>query len=214
MPTTTGKTGFSVIEMVISVSIVGILLSSIFFAGQRGIALFETGSVNNDVNSRAGRTMARIVREMIGADVPVADPALEPPFGTSEIDYRYPLGVAGGAPVWSTPTRLTLELAEGELDNGVDDNGNDLVDERSIVMIRELGSADEQRVVLANGISELLEGEIANMADDNGNGLIDEEGLNFVLVADVLFIRLSVERINADGRRVVRTLEDAIALRN
>ena len=110
--------------------------------------------------------------------------------------------------------RFALELAPGELDNGIDDNGNGLIDEGVLVRIENPGLANEQRSIFARGVSEYLEGETGDGTDENGNGLVDEGGLSFSRSNGSLQIALSLERIGPDGELMVRTLETSVALRN
>lgn len=142
-----------------------------------------------------------------GAPLPVA------PLSAEGIEYRKSTGVVNGTVVWTAPHRIELQLEQGELDDGLDNNGNGLVDERVVVWTRELDGV-EQRTVLCHGVRELLEGEVENGLDDNGNGLIDEAGLCFEPVGERLLIRLSLERLDAAGRPFTRTLETQVRPRN
>jgi hypothetical protein len=67
---------------------------------------------------------------------------------------------------------------------------------------------------LVNWVRELLEGELPNGLDDNGNGLIDESGLSFEIDGDTITIRLTLERFDAEGTLITRTVETAVTLKN
>ena len=110
--------------------------------------------------------------------------------------------------------RIALELERVELDNGLDDNGNGLVDERMVVRIEDPGGPDERRKVICHDVSEYLAGEIPNGLDDNGNGLNDERGLSFVVLGDVLTIRLTLEAPGANENMLERTVQTSVRLLN
>jgi len=213
------RSGTGLIETLIAVSLSLLLLGGIVQSTNRGLAAFRSGSANNDVESRAARALNRIVGELLGASAGNVQPDLTTPPGnptvwSPAIDFRVGEERLAGAVQWSAPRRLAWVLASGELDNGVDDNGDGLADEGSIVFVVDPGTADERSVVLANGVRELLEGESFNGLDDNGNGLIDEGGLAFDLSGSVLTVRFSLERIGPDGLPIVRTQQVSIRLRN
>jgi hypothetical protein len=133
-------------------------------------------------------------------------------FGTSNLQFRKAIGFTGTGPQWGQPLSLAFEYAPEELDDGLDNDGNGLVDDGVLVLTRDVGG-NEQRLVLCSGVRELLEGEEANGADDNGNGVINEAGFNVRRVDDVLHVRLSLEEV-LENNTIVRTLETAVRLRN
>ena len=114
----------------------------------------------------------------------------------------------------TVPTRIALEYQTGEVNDGVDNNGNGVADEGTLVLYRSWGLADQRRVVLCRWVGEYAAGETGNGADDNGNGLADERGLRFSRVGDVITISLSLERPDSNARALVRTVTTSIWLRN
>jgi len=210
--------GFTLIEALIASVLGTILFGSIVMAVNRGAGVFEQSVANNDVDSRAARALDRITREFLAASINSLNPSLDTPAAaptvwSSTLDFQESTGWNGSALILGQTTRIVLELEEGEVDNGVDDNNNGLIDERQIVRIVDPG-ANEQRTVLVNGVSAFLQGELANGADDNANGIIDERGLCFDLTGDTLNVRLSLERIGPGQRLIVRTQTASIAFRN
>jgi hypothetical protein len=109
---------------------------------------------------------------------------------------------------------FSLALEDGELDDGVDNNGNGLVDERKLLMTREPEGGEPLTSALAHGVRELAEGETANGLDDNGNGLKDEAGLSFERKNGRLIVRLSLEQRDGEGHLLVRSLQTSVRLRN
>lgn len=206
--------GLSLIEVLFATALIGLVLGSVAMAARRGSAAFRRSAANAALDAHAARALQRIVRELAGARGATLLPTPDPPFGSAALEYQLALGHAGGDVLWSAPARLAAELEPGELDDGLDDDGDGLVDEHVVRMVRDVGLPGEQRVVLARGVRVLLEGELDNGADDNGNGLIDERGLSFDLVGGTLTVRLSVERLGPDGETMTRTLETSVMIRN
>src|SRR5262249_41383601 len=98
--------------------------------------------------------------------------------------------------------------------NGVDDDGDGLVDERNLVMTRNVGTANEVSIVLCHDVARWYPGEISNVADDNGNGVVDESGFNVQRTGDLLTIRLCIEQPTAGGQKISATAETGVVLRN
>jgi hypothetical protein len=206
--------GITAVEVVIGMIILILLLGGVVLTTKQGSSQFQRSVANSDIDMRSSRMMARITRELIGAGAgrPVAPPA--PPLGNSSLDFQLPGVWQDGAVVWGPVVRYAWERDPTELDNGIDDNRNGLVDEGVIVRTSDPGQIGEQRAVVARGASEFLQGEVQNGVDDNGNGLLDERGLSFSFENGMLVVRLSLERIGSDGDRMVRTLQGSVRMRN
>lgn len=213
------NSGFTLLEAMVSLGILSIVLGGVVMASQRGLGLFRTCSINGEINARAGRAIDRVMRELLSSGIGTIQPDLTTPPGlptvwSETLDYQAADNWAGGVVVWGTAMQLSLEYAEGELNNNLDDNGDGLVDECTLFLTEDPGGAGEQRVVLVNGVSEFLQGETQNAADDNGNGLEDERGFCVDMNNGFLTVRLSLERLGADGQLLVRTQQDSILLNN
>jgi len=117
--------------------------------------------------------------------------------------------------VATTMTAIRFESDPADADDGVDNDTDGLVDEHQIVLVRNLGQADEVRSVILTNVAELLAGETANMADDNANGVIDETG--FSIVADgtnTLRLRLTLQARDPKNNLVNCTMETSVHMRN
>lgn len=218
-PALRSASGAGLLEVVVAATLTMLVLGAVVQSTDRGLGAFRQGSANNEIEVRAARAMSRLVRELLGSSSGIVQPNLTTPPGaatvwSSVLDYRIGESYADGAVVWSEPRRLAWELAPGETDNDLDDDGDGLADQGALVLVLDAGAPEEQRVVLVNGVREWFEGESANGLDDNGNGLVDERGLAFALAGDVLTIRLSLERRGPDGRTIVRSQQTSIRLRN
>jgi Tfp pilus assembly protein PilW len=206
------RAGFTLVEALIAGALLLLLLSSAVLAARGGMGAFRATQGTSDVETRARRALDRVVAELLSTGGGELLPNPTDVFGTSSLQFRKAIGFTGAAPQWGPLLSLAFEYAPEELDDGLDNDGNGLVDDGQLVLTRDVGG-NEQRLVLCSGVSELLEGEQANGADDNGNGVTDEAGFNVRRVGDVLYVRLSAEEV-LENNTVVRTLETAVRLRN
>jgi prepilin-type N-terminal cleavage/methylation domain-containing protein len=116
------------------------------------------------LEDQARRTMDQIVFAVMGANRETLFPDPESPTYSEDVQYEVSLGVQAGAVVWGDPERIALgqgsqqvvwsqnpgepeerrvvwtnvvrPFLEGELFNGIDDNGNGLIDERGAAFER------------------------------------------------------------------------------
>lgn len=204
--------GFTLVEAVIASALALLLLSSAVLAARGGMGAFRATQDASDAEARVRRALDRVVIELMSAGVSELLPDPSTDFGGSNFQFRRAVGLDGTAPVWGPTSSLAFEYGPGESDDGVDNDGNGLVDDGILVLTRDVGG-DEQRIVLCRGVRELLEGETADGDDDNGNGVIDEAGFNVRRVGTVLFVRLSVEEPVETGT-IIRTLETSVRPRN
>lgn len=210
--------GSTLLELLVALLLLGVVLSGVFQATERGMDLFRQSSVRGDVNARAGRLVQRLTKELLAVDDATLVPNLRPPavgpyLGSPTLDFQAAESWAGML-VTGPPTRIAWELEASELSNDLDDDGDGLVDEGQVSLTRNVGRADELRVVLANGVREYLAGELPNGLDDNANGLTDERGLCFARAGDAVLLLVSLERPDGLGGSVVRTQQTSLMLRN
>lgn len=207
------QAGFSLVEVLISMAMLGGLLGTMLMVVLSGSATARVGMARQSIEGAARRSLDRIATELVSAGVETLDPEPSAPWGSEQLTFQ-PIEGFDGDVVWGAPRSFSLALEEGELDDGLDNNDNGLADERVLVFTRDPGGAEELATIWAHGIRELAEGELDNGEDDNGNGLADEAGLSFVQVQNRLVVRLSLEELDADGNRLVRTVETSVRLRN
>jgi prepilin-type N-terminal cleavage/methylation domain-containing protein len=209
-----GRAAFTIVELSVAMLILAILLGAIGMTVMRGGGAFKQGIAAGAVEAQARRAIDRIAEQFASAQASNLNPNPLPPFGSNTLDFRNSTGFAAGAPTWGATTRLQFQYDPGELDDGVDNDGDGIADEGRVVLMENFGLPNQVTQVLCLHVREFLEGETANGADQNGNGLIDERGLSFELVGQTLTIRLSLERLDADNNRLVRTVETGVRLRN
>jgi prepilin-type N-terminal cleavage/methylation domain-containing protein len=208
-----GSGGFTLVEMMVVVVILGMVLGSISLMGVASDRAFRTGATSAQLESQAVMTTERIVADVCIAshDSLSPDPGAA---GASSIQYLQALGLEDGEVQWSGLRRLAFEYETGEADDGVDNNGNGLADEGRVVLVEEIGGPAERHRTLTRYVRELQAGELPNGLDDNGNGLIDEKGFVVERQGETLVIRLTLERADAEGRILTRTTKTSAKLRN
>ena len=205
-------------EIVIAISVMAVGLGMGLMGTLRSTEAFRTSDRRATEETNVRRALRRVADELsaTGEVGSYPDPGTA---GNSTITYRRAIGFVGGVVQWGELKSLSLEPETGEVMDGLDNNENGLVDEGMIVLIRGVGGADQQRIVLCHGVSRFLEGEIENGDDDNENGMDDEAG--FVLQRDpsegdgsLLNISVTLEGIDQDGTRFQRTLSTSTRMRN
>jgi len=213
LPTRRG--GYTLLEIAISLSILIVIFAMAALVARTGSDLFTTSVARNDVESRARRTLARIQKELLSADHTSLDALATFPsfFDSITFDQVTAVSATHGVPEW-TPSKIEFRYEDGEPDDGIDNDGDGLIDEGAVVFVKDWNGPDEQQIVLCHDVSELAEGEEVDGVDNNGNQLVDERGLSFSVVDGSLVIRLTLGRIDKQGRLVERTFESSVWLRN
>jgi type II secretory pathway pseudopilin PulG len=211
--TNKGNAGYSILELMLAVVLLGTILTAIGLSARSASNMYRESQFEHELEAQLHRSL-----EFIAAHLTVAGRGLTPEpntaFGTSALTFNQCEGYDGEAISWSQPYQIAMQLEDGELDDGIDNNGNGLVDEGVIVFVDDAGSATAKETVKCHRVRELLAGEDFNGQDDHGNGLIDEPGLCFDVEGNVLTIFLTLEGIDPDGRIVTKTDQTAVRIRN
>ncbi len=211
------RTGFTLIELLIALTLaVGAVGTSVLIITITLSRAFQSESSIAALDVRAWRALETIADRLESADVGSLVPAtLNPPAFGPEIQFRRVEGFVGEVPVLSEAELITFRYSPADPPDGVDNDGNGLVDEGRVVWVQNYNLANERTSILTNWVSEALEGEIlGNAVDENGNGLTNEGGLCFTSEGDSVTVRLTLERMVADGTRITRTVQRTISLRN
>jgi len=208
------RAGFSLVELAVSAAILFLVISGVALVSAASDRAYRTGATAAQLEAQAAAAVERIVAELSIAGFDTFD--VLPPNGVPDKDLQYlkATGFDGADVLWTGPRRLVLELEPGELDDGLDNNHNGLVDERQVVLIEDLGTAEERRLVLTRWVSELAVGELANGIDDNANALVDEPGFCVVRSGESFTVRLSLQRRDASGRLLSRSAATSTRVRN
>jgi hypothetical protein len=206
--------GFSLVELAVVVSILFLVLTGVAVVGNASDRAYRTGTTVAQLEAQAARTTRRVVDELAtaGIDTFVTLPA--PGTASDRLEYLKAVGFDGSRVEWTLPRRLALELEPGELDDGLDNNGNGLIDERRLVLVENVGAPDERQLVLTRWVPELAVGELPNGLDDDGNGLVDEPGFCVERLGETFLVRLSLQRRDAGGRLLSRSTSTSTHIRN
>jgi prepilin-type N-terminal cleavage/methylation domain-containing protein len=212
------RAGYSLIELLVAVTIMALVFGLLSLTGSANSAAFKSGISEAHLESQIGSALAHVTSELRIAGKSTLEPQLAPGASTDSLQFAEALDLHNGQIVWSAPRRLAFEYAPKESNDGVDNNGNGLVDEGRLVLTLDVGTPQERRVVLTNWVPELLEGELPNGIDDNHNGLVDERGFCIERVADAsgdaLLVHLSLQRRDANGRTLTKTIQVKVRVRN
>jgi prepilin-type N-terminal cleavage/methylation domain-containing protein len=209
------RAGFTLVEIAIAATIVGLILGAVGMFQSTSQKSSNSMIAHADVERRGDRALKEVMDALRDAGVHTLTPDPTTAFGTNTILFRSPTAVAANGDVtFSAPTRIELRLDDGELDNGIDDNDDGVIDERALVITRGIGTAQQRAVTVCHGIAELAEGETANGLDDNGNGLVDESGFCVRRVGDLFFLYITLDSRTRQGERIQYSTSTALALRN
>jgi prepilin-type N-terminal cleavage/methylation domain-containing protein len=189
--------GFTLLEMLIACSLVGLVVTNIVLAMNSSTKAYETGASCSQVEDQARRTLDRIALAVMGSSREGLAPGQEFPLDTSSLTYQLNLGYEDGEPVWSAPERIE-RVDAGE----------------QVVWIQNPATPERRQVVWSKWVRDYLAGETFNGIDDNGNGLIDEKGLSFTIEENLVTIRLTLERKGPDGRLITVPVETQVNVRN
>ncbi len=207
------RAAFSITELLISSSLLGVLLSSLGVLSLKSGQASKQAQVELNLSSKVHRLCTRLAHELESAGEATLnpDPGL---LGASSFQFQSVSAVAGATVNWTSETGLAWLLDPAEADNGEDDDGDGLIDEGDVVLTRQALSAQPTSIVLCRNVSEYMAGETPNGADDNGNGLIDERGFCVRKNGKLLSLFLSVEDAREDDVPLVTTLTTTLRLRN
>ena len=208
------RAGFTLVEMTITAALMVVFAGALATVCLRGEQACRATSLEVAVDAKARRAIDRIAAELTGAGAGMLVPNPTSQFGTDSLAFQAPSDFVGGNVVWGTQSRIAFEFETGETNDGVDNNGNGLIDEGRVVLTRNVGAVNERRVIVCEHVREYVQGEVHNGLDDNRNGVVDEHGFNIQRVGNALTIHLSVQGITPGQTAYVRTLETSVKLRN
>jgi prepilin-type N-terminal cleavage/methylation domain-containing protein len=209
------QAGYTLVELLLALALLSVIIGSIAMIGGTGTDLFKTSAARGVLEANARRALDRIRQELLSSDLSSLDTFPAAPLWDDGLTFDQPEEYSSrtGSIDWSS-TVIEFRYDDGETDDGIDNDGDELVDEGIVVLIKAWNDPEERTVVLARNVREYLAGETANGLDDNGNGLIDERGLCFDLSDGNLSLHLTLERRDTDHVLFARTLESSVWLRN
>lgn len=108
--------GFSLVEVLISITMLGGLLGTMLMVVLSGSAAASTGMARQSIEGAARRALDRIAGELVSAGAETLDPDPLAPWGSSNLTFQ-PIDGFDGDVVWGDPRSFGLALEEGELDD-------------------------------------------------------------------------------------------------
>lgn len=213
------RAGMSLVEAIVAAAITAVILGTITRAAISGQKSTKQSMIATELETQARDVVDRIAEELVSARTTGLNPSPTGQFGSSTLTYQKCTGYAGGVAVFGTNQRIRWLIEPTEINNGIDDDRDGLIDEGMVEFTRDLGAGTQRIVRWARQVREYLARENPNVVDDNANGLIDEQGLSFSLTGRILTIRLTLQGIGpkgdgAKGRILTRTVETSVRLRN
>jgi hypothetical protein len=163
-PLRSPRSGWTLIEITLAALLVtGVMTKAAFVVDAAlGLASDQTASMHHEDQTRS--VMDKIALAVMGSDRGTLFPEIEE-LHSNSIRYKFSLGMEDGEVVWSEPEQIRLDggrdsvewlenpgeaeerravwtnlvspLLQGETINGVDDNGNGLVDEDGLSFVLE-----------------------------------------------------------------------------
>jgi len=162
IPIRSPRAGWTLIETVLAALLVTGVMTKAAFVVNTALGLANDESASMHYEDQARRVMDRIALAVMGSDRETLVPQIQE-LHTNSIRYSFSLGLDDGEVVWSDPeeirlgdgavewrenpdaanerkavwTTLVSPLLQGEIVNGVDDNGNGLIDEDGLSFVLE-----------------------------------------------------------------------------
>lgn len=204
------RAGFSLTEAMIVLSMVSIVLLASTEVSRGASDAFDAAARRTERELEAQRALESVVVTLTGAAVGLPGllvPEMPPQgavdlsgnmngeFGASDVYFERVTAFdpATGQITAAERQQLSLRLEVGEVANGVDDDGDGLVDESELVLVVSPGAASERQHVLVRGVAPMGQGELANALDDDGDGVIDEPGFCIQRTGDLFTVQLSLQ---------------------
>ena len=154
------QSGFTLIEIVLAVTLLSIVAIKAHGAMQSASKSMTSETQQAFIEDQVRRVLRQVGFAVMGSSRESLMPTLSAPFSTDDINFRVNLGIQDGAVVWSDPekvamdhddlnvywaqnptavderrvnwTNLVAPYLEGEIPNGIDDNGNGVIDETGL----------------------------------------------------------------------------------
>lgn len=209
------RAGFTILEASIAITVIAIVILSVTTTVDRSGGAFTASTSAADLDALARRALDRVARDLATVVGTSLSPnGTLPGQSVDSLDYRTNTGWNGAAVTTGLLNRIERELDPAELDDGLDNDSDGLVDEGVLVWREDPGQPGERSTRRASYVAELLEGETANGVDDNGNGLVDESGFCIQITGNVMTLRLTLQRVDATGQLLTSTVETSVLIRN
>jgi prepilin-type N-terminal cleavage/methylation domain-containing protein len=207
--------GFTMLELMISLGLFSVVLGLGATIGGSAQDAYTQSSGATQLESKVRTTLDRIVEELEHGALDTMIPTLDVGAADSNlIAIQQVSDIVAGVPVMSNFMVVAFTPETTDPGDGIDNDGDGLIDEGQVVLMRDVGLANATTVTLCKGVARFLEGETAGAGDENGNGATNEAGLLFQRDGDLLTISLTLVGAQ-EGRGIdTRTSSVSVMLRN
>ena len=154
-----GRAGFTLIEVVVAATLMGLIIANLYMVFGDSSKAIRAKTIEFDTEVEARRVLDRIAMSVIGAERATVDVATEAPLSSNSINYQVSNGFTENAVEFSPVRRIAhdgttqiswaespgsaserkavwtshaAQFLAGEIENGIDDNGNGLIDESGL----------------------------------------------------------------------------------
>ena len=186
------RRGLTLFETAIGSALFAIGLLAAFQTVGRTTHAYESSSSRVVAEARLIAALERvqeILDSVIGDSLPLDSGDV---LGSSDLIFREMIGADSGVAQEGPLMRLFSRLEPSEVPNGLDDDGDGLVDELELVFVRDADAGFPEEILLG-GLRPLAAGELPDLIDNDDDGLIDEPGFVIRREADSLRIHLSAQ---------------------
>jgi type II secretory pathway pseudopilin PulG len=202
--------GFSLVELLVALAGTAAVFGIVVLGTNRAFGTWKATVKETEVERLAARSADRVVAMLSDASLATIADDLAAPNGGSSITYQAFGPAADGTATLENSVTLSWVADASDAADGVDNDGDGLTDEGTIVRTDASGARTE----LVRNVAGYLDGETNNSIDDNGNGLIDERGFCLELDGRRLTVRLTLQALDEDGSVVSKSAESVVRLRD
>ena len=193
------RAGFTLLELALALLLVTIISLSVGETFLKFSHAFSSLTKLSYVTTRGTVVMDRIISEMVSGRFATLDPPI--PQQSAWIRFERVVDVVDGSPVYGDPVQIDLVPMESSINDGVDNNGNGLIDEGGIRIWEDAdpqgsrpGPEDREVVVEAT---------------------LTKDGLKFTRKGAVLVVEFTLQAVTERGRPpLLYRLESGVKMRN
>ena len=202
------------IEMLLTISLFGMVVGTIGLVARSGSTAYQSSSINSFLVQQARRALREATDVLLTSRLDSLQTFPLGPLWQDEVDLDRLVSIAADGEVTWEAIRLRFRYEDGEMDDGIDNNGNGVADEGVLELVTDWGGPGERTRVLTHWVREFREGEEDDGNDNNGNQLRDEHGFCIERSGDIWVLRLTLERLDSNGVLVTETAETSLQPRN
>ena len=211
-----GKAAFTLVEVAVALGLASVTLGMVSLLTRASGDLARESMSQAKVEADLMSALGRVVQELRVSSLDSIDPVLDENganFAT-DIEYLRVTSTDEDGGDFTAQARLWLDYDLRETDDGVDEDGDGLIDECRLLLTVTSDSGDEHTVTLMGGIAEYAPGEVGNGLDDDGDGFADERGLIFYRDGETIITSLTATVSTSVGTTLNWNREARLWMRN